>query len=484
MIRFDTNVQELKFKVLKEVARLAYQDQLETGLLDIPETIMPGPKATMRCCIYKERAIINQRIKMALGGHADHPNEVEVLDIACDECPVSEITVGEACRGCIAHRCANVCPRDAISFQNHKAIIDHSKCIMCGKCVAACPYSAIVKNTRPCEKACKVGAITMDENRKAAINDNKCINCGACVYQCPFGAIMDKSYIMDGIRILKEAKNNPEQRVYAVVAPSISGQFAVKTGQVVAGLKQMGFFNVIEAALGADVVAYLEAKELVEKGFLTSSCCPAFVQYIEKSYPKVAPHISHNLSPMAQVSKLIKNAHPDCKIVFIGPCVAKKAERKQERVKDLVDCVITFEELQAMFAALDIDLESQEDDVLNNASYFGRIFARSGGLGDAVAQALKEQEVPEDVFKLNPAICSGLDECKVALLKASKGIGKENFIEGMACEQGCIGGPACLTHGQKEKAEVDKYGRLAMEKRITDAIVIFELLGDSKVSDK
>lgn len=473
MAKFDTNVQKLKYEVLREVASLAFEDKvMGTEVLDIAKKLAPGPDATMRCCIYKERAIINERVKVAMGIGHKFKGVIEVLKIACDECPVTQISVGDACRGCIAHRCQNVCPRNAISFVEQKAVIDHDKCVLCGKCVSVCPYSAITKNQRPCERACKVGAIRMDDQRKAEIDEEKCISCGACVYQCPFGALTDRSFILDCIRLLRRAQDGGPL-VCAVVAPSISGQFGgATTGQVVSALKALGFHTVIEAALGADMVAWKEAAELAEKGFLTSSCCPAFVEYVKKAFPELAEHISHNLSPMAEIARYIKKVHPERKIVFIGPCTAKKKEIMQESVKDYVDCVITFEELQALFDSREIDLKAQPDDVLDNASYYGRIFARSGGLADAVAEALKERGLDE-TFDLKPAVCDGIEQCRMALLKASKGKLAENFIEGMACEQGCIGGAACLTHGAKEKAEVDKYGREAMEKDIQQAIGIF-----------
>ncbi|MCB2298563.1 4Fe-4S dicluster domain-containing protein [Clostridium tagluense] len=466
---FDTNVQELKYEVLKEVAKLAFEDGLQDGILNIPEKIVPGPDATMRCCIYKERAIVNERVKLAMGGNKNNPNVIEVLNIACDECPVTQFSVGPACRGCIAHRCENACPRGAISFALHKAVIDHKKCINCGKCLNACQYSAIIKNVRPCETACTSHAISMDEHKKAHIDESKCIACGACVYQCPFGAVMDKSYILDAINLLRE--NHTDSKVYAIIAPSITGQFkTAKIGQVVSGLKQLGFYNVVEAALGADIVAHKEAKELAEKKFLTSSCCPAFVAYLLKNFPDLKEHISHNLSPMAEIGKYIKSVHPSSKVIFIGPCTAKKAEVKKDSVKQYVDVVLTFEELQALFDSRDIKLSSLANDVLDNASYFGRIFARSGGLSDAVAEALKEQGITD--FKVSPIPCSGIEECRTALLKASKGVLKENFIEGMACKDGCIGGAACLTHDAKDRKLVDDYGREAMEKTIKDAIDI------------
>ncbi|MEG0898996.1 MAG: 4Fe-4S dicluster domain-containing protein [Oscillospiraceae bacterium] len=467
---FDTQVQQLKYRVLKSVAEHAFNDELEKSYFDIPREIVKGGEATMRCCIYKERAIVEERVKLACGGDRGDKNIINVISIACDECPVSSYQVSDSCRGCIARRCIEACPKGAITFEKHFAKIDSTKCVECGKCASVCPYNAIFSKKRPCEKACKVKAINMAEDQSAEIDHSKCISCGACVYQCPFGAVVDKSFILDAISIIKNSEENKRYKVYAVVAPSIAAQFNYATsGQVVAGLKKLGFFSVVEAALGADIVADKESGELLGKGFLTSSCCPAFVEYIQKNYPTLADAVSHNLSPMAEISKYIKSTDERAKVVFIGPCTAKKMERQKEEVKPYVDCVLTFEELQALIDSRQIKLSELEEDVLDNASYYGRIFARTGGLSEAVAQALKENNVTSEKFEFNPSVCNGIDECKMALLKASKGVLKENFIEGMACVGGCIGGAGCLTHETKDKMLVDNYGKLAKEKTIKSA---------------
>lgn len=470
MKKFDTKVQHLKYKVLREVARLAWKNELFENVLDIPKMIVPGNKPTTRCCVYKERAILAERVKLAMGGNKENKNVIEVIEIACDECPVGGYEVTNACRGCLAHRCVDACKFDAIYLDNnYVAHIDKDKCKECGACSRVCPYTAIVNNKRPCQNACKVKAITMNEDKAAVIDESKCIACGACVYQCPFGAIMDKSYILNAIDIIKKSENNTKYKVYAVVAPSIASQFSyAKLGQVIKGLKELGFYSIVEAALGADMVAYDEAKELAEKKFLTSSCCPAFVNYIEKNHPNLVKDISSNLSPMAMISKYIKENDKTAKIIFIGPCTAKKMEIQRENVKKYVDVVLTFEELQALFDSKDLDISALGEDILDNASYYGRIFARSGGLSDAVKESLKEQNITD--FELKPIACNGIEECKIALLKKNKNLLDANFIEGMACIGGCIGGAGCLTHGEKNKTDVDNYGKQAMEKTISDAI--------------
>lgn len=459
MRQYETHVQELKNQVLRAVAELAWADKLQTGILDIPEKIIPGPEPTTRCCIYKERAIIGSRIKLAMGGDKSIPGLVEVLPIACDECPVTEMTVNAACRGCLATRCVHVCPRGAISIVNHKAQIDHSKCVMCGKCLQVCPYGAIVKNLRPCERGCPTNAISMGEDSKASINPDKCISCGNCVYQCPFGAIMDKSFIVDVIQMLCGAQRWG-YHVWAAVAPSVAGQFSGSSmGQLAAALKAIGFTDVMQVAYGADLTAWEEADELAEKGMLASSCCPAFVNYVEKYFPQQAEElVSKTPSPMVMTARAIKKKDPSARVVFIGPCVAKKQEFQLGKTMGAVDSVLTFEELNAMFEAKNVEPSELEPAEMDEASSYGWRFAASGGVSGAVVQALKEKGSD---FEVKAVACSGIDECRAALLKAGKGVLDGNFIEGMICEGGCIRGPANLIRSHRNRAEVDKQANLA-----------------------
>ncbi|MFA6866627.1 MAG: 4Fe-4S dicluster domain-containing protein [Clostridia bacterium] len=472
--KFDTKVQHLEYKILKEVANCAYEDKLLEKMNDIPKIIIPGKTPTMRCCVYKERAIVGERVKLAVGGDSLNHNVIEVIDIACDDCPAGGYEVTNACRGCLAHRCEDACRFGAITFDRfQKAHIDKSKCVECGACAKECPYSAIIVQKRPCENSCKVNAISMSEDKHAVINPDKCTACGSCVYQCPFGAIVDKSFILNVIDMVKKSNNNKNYKMYAIVAPSIASQFVyAKTEQVVTGIKKLGFYSVVETALGADLIALEESKEWKEKGFLTSSCCPAFVTFVKNEFPDMAKFISSNVSPMMAIAKYIKKNEPNSKVVFIGPCTAKKREAQLPEVSPYVDSVITFAELQALFDSNNIDITNLELTTLDNASFYGRIFARSGGLSEAVKEALIEQGLDASEFK--PVICDGIEQCKIALLKARKNMLEGNFIEGMACVDGCIGGAGCLTHGKKNKAEVDKYGRKALEKNIIDATKVLK----------
>ena len=470
--KFDTKIQELKYEVLKELIRRRYEGNMDNIYTEIPKKIVPGPKATMRCCIYKERAILQERIKLGLGGNKSDPNVIEVIDEACDECPVGGIYVTPACRGCLNHMCMQSCPKGAITIVNNRPVIDKEKCIECGRCVQSCPYNAIIHQQRPCVQSCKVKAITMNEEKKARVDINKCIMCGACVYQCPFGAIQDKSFIMDCIDLLQKSENNSKYKVHAVIAPAIVSQFKYAAiEQVNTGIKKLGFHQVTEAALGADVVLYHEAGEFKEKGLMTTSCCPSFVMFVEKNFPELKQYISSSNSPMVEAANIIKRTDPTAKVVFIGPCTSKKMEFRLPKTNGAIDCVISFEELQAFLDARDIDVASLEPTPLDNASYYGRIFAKSCG----IAQGIRAVGEEMGVTGINPIAMSGIDQCRMNLLKLKMGRAAENFFEGMACDGGCINGALCLHHGMRNMVDVDNYGKSAKEKTIDGSVKLYKM---------
>ncbi len=475
---FDTNVQWIKYKVLREVIRRAYEGGLEDAYT-IPRTIAPGPKAETRCCIHKERAVLMDRVHMAMGGNKENPNVIEVLYEACDECPAGGMMVTDVCRGCLMHSCKEVCPKDAITIVDHRCTIDKTKCIECGKCAQACPYSAIIAQKRPCIKSCKVKAISINDEDKAEIDNAKCISCGACVVSCPFGAISDKSLVLDIIKMLKESEDNTRYRVYAVIAPAIVSQCRFgRASQVVSAIKKLGFHQVVEAAIGADITLYNEAREFKEKAeesenpVMTTSCCPAFVRFVENNFPELKDAISTSVSPMVMAARLIKHSDPTAKVVFIGPCAAKKFEYTLEKTHGMIDSVMSFEELQAFVDARGIDTTQCEDSTLDNASYYGRIFAKSGGIAQGVAYVAGKMGVEG----VKPVAMNGIDQCRqhLTLLRAKKATA--NFFEGMACDGGCVGGPLSITRSPKNVFDVDKYGNEAKEKDIDGSVRLYRMM--------
>lgn len=457
---------------MKEISKRAFKGEFDKTRHLIPKSIINGEKPISRCCVYKEREIVFERVNYAVDEITKNSNIIEIIDIACDECPSQRYKVTDSCRGCLAHRCLQACPVNAIDIVNGKASINASKCISCGKCKEVCPYDAIADVLRPCMKACLSKAIEIRDDNKVEINRDLCTSCGTCVYQCPFGAITDRSEILPVIKALKEQDNH----VYAVIAPSIASQYHFNINKIVSAIKQIGFKDVIEASLGADLVAYYETKEFIEKVInnkqtvLMTSCCPSFVYYVKKHYPQFKPLLSSMVSPMIAVARLIRKTDKLAKIVFIGPCTSKKLEEREEDLQGDIDYVLTFEELEALIDAKNINIETCEDSVLDNASYYGRLFARSGGVKDAVVQALKEMN--KDIQELKPIVCNGIDEVEKALKLVKYKKNTFNFIEGMSCKGGCIGGAVCLTH--KENKYIDQYAKLAIETKIHDSLRIFE----------
>ena len=464
MLTTTSDINDIRQEVLRLVAKYSFEGTLEEKRDDIPFDLLPGQKPIFRCCVYREREILRQRVRLAEGkypaaGLTNH-NIVQVLDSACAECPIQRFVVTDNCQKCLGKKCLSACKFGAISIGRDKAYIDPDKCKECGKCAQACPYNAISDHQRPCKKSCPVNAISTDENGIVTIDDEKCIHCGACIKNCPFGALSDISFIVPVIKAIK--KDIP---VYAMVAPALEGQFGanVTMGDLRTALKELGFTDMYEVALGADLTAESEAEEWLEafeKGEKkTTSCCPAFVAMVKRHFPQLADAISTTVSPMAATSRYIKGITPEAITVFIGPCVAKKSEMLDENIEGSADYVLTARELKAMLDAKGITVTAAGSHI-QQGSIYARHFAHAGGVTEAVLQTLKEKGVEADV-KVNRA--NGAKECKKALMLLKSKRLPEDFIEGMACEGGCVNGPGSIV------AEIDcKKVRDALQAKMDD----------------
>ena len=459
-------ITDIRKKVFTEVARMAYAGGNYTHAEDLPYTIVPGDQPLHRESIFLERAIAGERVRLAMGlgirpVQSRHlmtegmdaaaiaeqyyePPLVNIIPYACHACPTNQYRVTENCQNCLAASCQKVCPKDAISFVNGKSHIDPDKCIKCGKCAKACPYNAIIHMERPCAAACGMDAIVSDEHGRAVINQDKCVACGQCLVSCPFGAIVDKGQIFQVIQsILKGDK------VIAIVAPAFIGQFGKHSTpeKFVTAMKQLGFARVVEVAVGADMCTIEEAKDFLEKvpsqqNYMATSCCPAWHSMIEKLYPSEMSKISMTLTPMVFTARLMKKQYPGCKVVFVGPCAAKKLEAIRSDIRSDVDFVMTFEELQGMFEAKEINFAEIPDGVvLNEGTAAGRGFAVAGGVAGAVEKLIKETN-PE--IEVKTARAEGLRDCRKLMLLAKAGKYNGYLLEGMACPGGCVAGAGTL----------------------------------------
>lgn len=367
------------------------------------------------------------------------PPLMQVIPSACDACAVKRYKVTDNCRGCVAHPCVEVCPKGAISLQNGRSVIDQDKCIKCGKCRAACPYSAIAYETRPCADACGVNAIESDELGRARINPDKCVSCGMCMVNCPFGAIADKSQIFQLIRALKEGGE-----IIAEIAPAYIGQFGnAGPKKVKAALMELGFSEVYEVALGADMGAVTEAHHYVKEvvngdlPFLLTSCCPSWSMLAKLYFPDMADKVSSALTPMVATARTIKKKHPNAKVVFVGPCASKKRRHPPLRAQR---CRLRyhFRELAAMFDAKGIDPEKLEhEEEIHDATGAGRGYGVAGGVAEAIEKCINAYYPDVDVYIEH---AEGLDECRKMLLLAKTGKKDGCLIEGMGCPGGCVAG--------------------------------------------
>ncbi len=457
----------LKRHILIKVIKAFMAGDLEGALDRLPFEMRPkGFDNPSRCCIYRDRAIIKLRILSALGfGAEDELDEslppshyaklalkreepakrvLTVLDIACSGCVRCQYLVTNACRGCIARPCSLNCPKRAISVKGGNAVIDQEKCVNCGKCMEVCPYHAIIRMPIPCEESCAFGAIRRSEDGKQFIDFDKCTSCGKCMVACPFGAVAEKSQAIDVLKLIKSGR-----KLVAMAAPSIVGQFPATLEQIAAGIVKLGFERMEEVALGAEETAKNETVEFVERlkrgdHIMTTSCCPAFVEAVKKHVPELEKFVSHTLSPMKYTALAVKKATPEAVTVFIGPCVAKRVEASDD---PNTDYVLTFEELGAMFVAAGIEPANLEPLKLRReADPYARGFATSCGVSAAILNERRNAEGgASELPEIKSCFINGLDLKALRQLKLyAQGKIPGNFLEVMACQGGCVGGPSAL----------------------------------------
>ena len=457
---FTNNVMIVRHGLLAKLVKLWKEDKLVEEIDELPIQLSPRQsKVRGRCCFHKERAVWKYKTFPLLG--FDMSDEVSentplshyakealarqertkknimcVMDEACSSCVQTNYEISNLCRGCVARSCYMNCPKNAIHFKsNGQAEIDHDVCISCGICHQSCPYHAIIYVPVPCEEACPVKAITKDEHGVEHIDESKCIYCGKCVNACPFGAIFEISQVFDILETIK----NPNKKIVAMVAPAILSQFNTTLEHLYGALKEIGFDDVIEVALGADETTRRESHELIEKleegqPFMTTSCCPSYIQLVKKHIPEMEKYVSTTLSPMRYTAEIAKEKYPDCKTVFIGPCIAK---RKEAEYSENVDFVMTFEELGSILDGMEINLEQVAPFQIDKEAYLSSHgYGSTGGVTKAVVEHLGGPEV-------NALLLSNLNKKNIGLLRAYAKSGKcpNQFIEVMACENGCISGP-------------------------------------------
>jgi len=458
---------QIRREIQERIIRLIFNETLLDEIDKVPLHMRPRGSESFRCCIYRDRALIKQKIMAMLGfevkTEADEisplsdfvlqsfikaPSDREIMHVVadvCHGCQQNNYVVTNMCRGCLGRSCEVNCPKEAIGFVGARAMIDQNKCVSCGICEGVCPYHAIIYAPVPCEESCPVGAITKSETGKEIIDFDKCTYCGKCVIACPFGAIVEESHLFDLIFSIKRKK-----KVVAMLAPSVAAQFKCSLPQMKKALLQIGFHEVIYVAEGADLTAQHEAQEFVEKGgnLLTTSCCPSFVNMIEKHVPTLKEHVSHTPSPMVYAARLSKQRYPNARIVFVGPCIAKKAE--SFNVSE-IDMVINFEELDAMLLACKIDpglLNVEATKIEASAEAWG--FAQTGGVLEAVKKQIGEG------IELKPLVINGIDKKTIRFLGTLPKENQYNFVEGMSCEGGCIGGCYMSTKPQVAQTRINK----------------------------
>ena len=457
-------------EVMMRIAHAFINGTLPDTIDRIPIEMRPKHSQSTRCCLYKDREIIKHRCLAALGFNPDNEElltlrehalaaeqrlktgdtSLIVLDVACSSCITEQYRVTDACRGCSARPCTSICPKEAVTVINGRAIIDSDKCVNCGRCVDVCRYHAIIHQPIPCEETCPVDAFTQDKYGQRTIDTARCIHCGKCVQSCPFGAILLRSQLIDVLSVL-----NTDKHVTLIPAPSIMTQYPGTWEQLCTAFKKAGFAHVIEVAEGARMTMTHESEEVLEhldhgNPFLTTSCCPAWIELVNKHIPEIVPNVSTTKSPMSYAVEQARAENPDTVVVFAGPCFAKQQEAKRN---NSADYVLTFEELGVLLAASNIDIlqmpNNNEDDTALDESHG---FALSGGVAHAVKITSGNNE------RIVPHLIDGITKKEIFKIKAMAKTGKcpGTLVEVMGCEGGCIAGPGTVMNPQKAAAQFKK----------------------------
>jgi [FeFe] hydrogenase (group B1/B3) len=467
----DNNASRIRKRILLEVASLTVHKRLVEDIDRLPLTLHPRTARSMRCCIHKDRAVARARLIAALGHRVETETDeltplhhyaqaalertrpqgpvLTVIDEACSSCLHGHHLVTNVCRGCVARPCTLNCPKNAIEMVNGQARIDEERCVDCGLCMKVCPYHAIVYVPVPCEEVCPVKALTKDEQGRESIDTEKCISCGKCLDACPFGAIMERSQMVDVLTLVQQPGRPP---VVAMVAPAVAGQFPNPYAQILAAALALGFDEVVDVGHSAQQTAIDEAAEWQERieggaAFMTTSCCPAYVQLAKRNIAPLQPFISHTPSPMHTAAASVKARQPEAITVFIGPCTAKRAEAYDD---EAVDYVLTTEEFGAMLYASAIEIERCTPLVDHSVAPALR-FGFSGGVTQTVGKCMGSTQ------GLKAVLIDGLDKKAVSLLKSfAQGRCTGNFVEVMSCSGGCVAGPVTLEKPAKAKGRIEK----------------------------
>lgn len=458
--------ERMRRELMIRVVRDFTDGKLEETIDRIPILLRPRDAPFSRCCLYHDRAVLKYRLMALLGiqieqeedelkplsaylkevlagGIAIEGPPLTVASAGCSGCPDSRLVVTSNCRGCFARPCLFNCPKNAITVENQQSRIDYDKCIKCGRCEKVCPFNAIARTIVPCEDACPVGAIKKNAAGVAEIDFSRCIYCGQCFRRCPFAAIMERSQLVQLLQAMKRG-----EELVAIVAPSALMQFPGTVEQLFSAVHQAGFSDVMEVALGAELTTSHEAAEFVEKmlagqPLMTTSCCPAYVELVRKHVPEFLDKVSTTPSPMKFAARLARERHPHAKIVFIGPCIAKRHEAMNAAE---IDAVMTFEELGALLAGRNIDLQGQQAWHLERpAEASARNYARSCGVSAAVLAEIQRSNPALANFKLDVQTINGIDKKTARALRLhAAGKAPGNFLEVMSCQGGCVGGPCSL----------------------------------------